>query len=133
MQKAEIVSLEIDNSNVENPWLICAWEGIKAEDLNDDKLGRTMDKLYRVGLSELFLLIALDTIKRYQITTKYSHLDSTSLHLHGEYQADHPRKVTFRSKLGTFAVLCESKGVKSSKELLLDETAKPGLYLLPVD
>ncbi|WP_041225823.1 IS1634 family transposase [Crinalium epipsammum] len=65
---------------------------IKAEDLNDDKLGRTMDKLYRVGLSELFLLIALDTIKKYQITTKYSHLDSTSLHLHGEYQADNPKK-----------------------------------------
>ncbi len=60
-------------------------EGIKVEELNDDKLGRTMDKLYQLGLSKLFLIIALDAIKRYQITTKYSHLDSTSIHLHGEY------------------------------------------------
>lgn len=35
--------------------------------------------------------------------------------------------------LQSFAALCEGKGVKSSKELLPDETAKPGLYLLPVD
>lgn len=30
-----------------------------------------------------------------------------------------------------FAALCETKGVKSSKELLPDENSKPGLYLLP--
>ncbi len=58
---------------------------IKAEELNDDKLGRVMDKLYNYGLSELFLIIVLEVIRKYQISTKYSHLDSTSLHLHGEY------------------------------------------------
>jgi transposase len=60
-------------------------EGIKAEDLNDDKLGRVMDKLYKYGLTKLFLIIALEVVKKYEISTKYSHLDSTSLHLHGEY------------------------------------------------
>ena len=60
-------------------------EGIKPEDLNDDKLGRVMDKLYRYGLTKLFLTIALEVVKKYKISTKYSHLDSTSLHLHGEY------------------------------------------------
>ena len=70
-------------------------EGIKAEELNDDKLGITMDKLYRAGLSKSFLLIALDTIKRYQLNTKYSHLDSTSIHLHGEYNKfSHQKKST---------------------------------------
>ena len=62
-------------------------KGIKAEDFNDDKLGRVMDKLYKYGLSELFLMIVLAIIKKYEISTKYSHLDSTSLHLHGEYNA----------------------------------------------
>ncbi len=57
----------------------------KPEDLNDDKLGRVMDKLYRHGLSKLFLIIALEVVKKYKISTKYSYLDSTSLHLHGEY------------------------------------------------
>ena len=45
-------------------------------------------------------------------------------------------KVNYAARLDSlqsFAALCESKGVKSSKELLPDETAKPGLYLLPVD
>ncbi len=60
--------------------------GIKAEDLNDDKIGRVMDKLYKYGLTKLFLIIALDVVKKYGIVTKYSHLDSTSLHLHGEYK-----------------------------------------------
>lgn len=60
--------------------------GIKAEDLNDDKLGRVMDKLYKYGLTKLFLLIALEVVKKYEISTKYSHLDSTSLHLHGKYK-----------------------------------------------
>ncbi len=35
--------------------------------------------------------------------------------------------------LQSFALLCEQKGVKSSKELLPDDTVKPGLYLLGVD
>lgn len=60
-------------------------KGIKPEDLNDDKLGRVMDKLYRYGLTKIFLIIALEVVKKYKISTKYSHLDSTSLHLHGEY------------------------------------------------
>jgi len=47
--------------------------GIKSEDLNDDKLGRVMDKLYKYGLTELFLIIALEVIKKNKISTKYSH------------------------------------------------------------
>ena len=60
--------------------------GIKASDLNDDKIGRVMDKLYKHGLTRLFLIIALEVVKKYGIETKYSHLDSSSLHLHGEYK-----------------------------------------------
>ncbi|RUS92265.1 IS1634 family transposase [Trichormus variabilis] len=59
--------------------------GIKAEDLNDDKIGRVMDNLYKYGLTKLFLIIALEVVKKYGICTKYSHLDSSSLHLHGKY------------------------------------------------
>ena len=59
--------------------------GVKAEELNDDKLGRVMDKLYKYGLNNIFLTIGLEVIKKYQVSTKYSHLDSTSFHLHGKY------------------------------------------------
>jgi transposase len=59
--------------------------GVKAEELNDDKLGRVMDKLYKYGLSNIFLIIGLEVIKKYGISTKYSHLDSTSFHVDGKY------------------------------------------------
>lgn len=53
--------------------------------LNDDKIGRVIDKYYEYGISELFLLIALAVAKKHQIDLKYSHLDSTSFSVHGEY------------------------------------------------
>jgi transposase len=60
-------------------------KGIKKEYLNDDKLGRVMDEIYQLGLSSLFVELVLLVIKKFNIGTKYSHLDATSFHLHGEY------------------------------------------------
>lgn len=60
-------------------------KGVKPSHLNDDKIGRVMEKLFKFGLSPLFLLITLAAIKKYQINTEYSHLDSSSFSLHGEY------------------------------------------------
>ena len=59
--------------------------GIKPEHLNEHKIGRVMDKLYDYGLSELFLLIALAAAKKYQINLEFSHLDSSSFSVHGQY------------------------------------------------
>jgi transposase len=59
--------------------------GILPGHLNDYKIGRVMDKLYDYGLSELFLLIALAAAKKYQINLEFSHLDSSSFSVHGEY------------------------------------------------
>ncbi len=60
-------------------------EGIVPEDFNDDKIGRVMDKLYQFGLTKIFLVIALTALKKYGINHKYSHLDSTSISLQGDY------------------------------------------------
>ncbi|MEH2221453.1 MAG: DUF4277 domain-containing protein, partial [Nostoc sp.] len=65
-------------------------EGVKAEYLNDDKLGRGMDKLFIKGLTEIFLEITINVIQQFNISLKSSHLDSTSLHLHGEYNTSLP-------------------------------------------
>ncbi|MDJ0592987.1 MAG: IS1634 family transposase [Pleurocapsa sp. MO_226.B13] len=59
--------------------------GILPEHLNEHKIGRVMDKLYNYGLSELFLLIALSAVKKYQINLDFSHLDSSSFSVHGQY------------------------------------------------
>jgi len=61
-------------------------KGILAEHLNDYKIGRTMDLLYAKGLSNIFLLLALNAVEKYQIKTDYSHLDATSISLQGEYK-----------------------------------------------
>ena len=44
-----------------------------------------MDDIYQLGLTNLFIGIGLLVIKKFKIDTSYAHLDSTSFHLHGEY------------------------------------------------
>ena len=44
-----------------------------------------MDDIYQLGLTNLFIEIGLLVIKKFKIETSYAHLDSTSFHLHGEY------------------------------------------------
>ena len=43
--------------------------GIKASEINDDKIGRVMDSLRDYGLEQLWLKIAFKVIKTYQIET----------------------------------------------------------------
>ena len=59
--------------------------GINSEYLNDDKIGRVMDDIYKLGLTNLFIEIGLLVMKKFKIDTKFAHLDSTSFHLNGEY------------------------------------------------
>lgn len=61
-------------------------EGVLPEHLNDDKLGRVLDKLYLTGLSQLFTVVALAAAKKFGVSTKSAHLDSTSFHVHGQYK-----------------------------------------------
>jgi transposase len=76
--------------------------GIKPEYLNDDKLGRVLDKLFLKGLDTVFLAISLNAVKIYQISLSSSHLDSTSFHVDGEYEYNLP-EVIFKNqkKLGS--------------------------------
>ena len=63
-------------------------EGVKSSYLNDDKLGRVLDKLYKAGIGKIFIDIALEVIKKYNINMNYAHLDGSSFGVHGEY--NHP-------------------------------------------
>ena len=73
--------------------------GVKAEYLNDDKLGRVMDKLFIKGLETIFLSITLNVVKKFQISLLTSHLDSSSIHLHGEYNSSLPEVVFDNQKV----------------------------------
>ncbi|NET47320.1 MAG: IS1634 family transposase [Merismopedia sp. SIO2A8] len=86
-------------------------EGVLPEYLNDDKIGRVMDKLFLKGLTDVFLLIALKTIKKYGIDTKYLHLDSTSFSLEGDYE----------NKDSSFKVVINKKSSDSEQKNLDDQ------------
>jgi transposase len=61
-------------------------EGIKAENLNDDRLGKTLDKLYEGGLSDIFVAISLQVVDKFGIKQETAHLDSSSFHVDGQYE-----------------------------------------------
>ncbi len=60
-------------------------EGVKPEHLNDDRLGRVLDKCYQFGVTQLFSQVAMKAAKQFGVSLSSSHLDSSSFHVDGEY------------------------------------------------
>ena len=56
-------------------------EGICPEHLNDDCLGRVLDKLFEAGLTKVFVTVALATARNMGVKMKSLHLDSSSFYL----------------------------------------------------
>ena len=61
-------------------------KGVKAEHINDDALGRCIDQLYETGVSELFQGLSARTISHLKLPCEGLNLDSTSIHVDGEYK-----------------------------------------------
>lgn len=66
--------------------------GVTAAMLNDDTLGRALDTLYVVGVTELFARVAAAGCQRFGIQHQFIHLDSSSFHLHGAYDSTEPER-----------------------------------------
>jgi transposase len=65
--------------------------GIRPEHLNDDRLGRVLDKLFDAGLTDLFVGVASKASERFGLPEPKSiHLDATSFHVHGRYDERPP-------------------------------------------
>lgn len=62
-------------------------EGIEAEHLNDDALGRALDAVYAYGPEELYSQLAAQSVKRLGLDCKVGHLDATSFHVDGVYNS----------------------------------------------
>lgn len=63
-------------------------EGVLAEHLKNDRLGRVLDALYLGGLSPLFIAICLIAARKFGVECKSAHFDSTSLAVEGEYLSE---------------------------------------------
>jgi len=59
---------------------------VEASWFNDDTLGRTLDRLFDYGVSELYEKIAKKALQVLGLTPSTIHLDSTSFHLDGAYK-----------------------------------------------
>ena len=62
-------------------------EGIESENLNDDVLGRTLDDVYNYGVTKLYSLLAVQSVKRLGLLCRFGHLDSTGFHTDGTYNS----------------------------------------------
>jgi transposase len=63
---------------------------LDAEDFNDDSLGRSLDDLYQRGITEVFAKVASQALEANGIEHCFVHLDSSSFHLHGQYEVGEP-------------------------------------------
>jgi len=63
-------------------------EGVLAEHLNDDKLGRELDKYHQIGTTKIFTTVAIKAAHKFQVERKSIHLDGTSMSVEGEYKKE---------------------------------------------
>jgi transposase len=92
--------------------------GVKPEYLNDDKLGREMDKLFIKARETSYLTITLKAAKKINVSLSSSHLDSLSMHVHGEYNSTLP-EVIFERQQAVNSQESEELAVKLPKEITL--------------
>jgi transposase len=67
-------------------------EGVLPEYLNDDAFGRTLDKIYEYGPTELFNRIILQSMKRVSINPRICHIDTTNFSVYGNYENNNDGK-----------------------------------------
>ena len=60
-------------------------EGIEAEHLNDDLLGRTLEAIFRYGPTALYAQVAARAVSRLGVGCRCGHLDATRFHVDGDY------------------------------------------------
>ena len=67
-------------------------KGIKAEYINDDALGRCLDQLYEAGVSDIYQMLSASVVQHLELPCEGINLDSTSIHVDGNYEHDHESK-----------------------------------------
>ncbi len=105
-------------------------EGILPEHINDDVLGRTLDKIYEYGCTELFNQIVLKAMNNVPFGTHILHTDTTSFSLHGNYENlnpelntieityGHPKDMRWDLKRFVLSMVCNQEGIPLFVEAL---------------
>lgn len=76
-------------------------EAISPEKLNDDAVGRVLDRLFDVGTGKVLSAVAVRAVKLFELDTTHVHHDTTSYTVYGDYDLygeeshDQPFVITF--------------------------------------
>lgn len=62
-------------------------KNISSDDLNDDSIGRALDRIFNYGCTELFSYVSHKAAKSAEVNKKFGHLDTTTFSVHGEYKS----------------------------------------------
>lgn len=68
-------------------------QGINASHFTDDRLGRTLDIIYKHGAAHLFSDIVISAINEFHLDLKMIHADTTSKSVYGDYEHQNPNSV----------------------------------------
>jgi transposase len=66
--------------------------GVEAAHLNDDLLGRVLDAIADYGVDSFYSQLSLSAVMRLGLDCRRGHLDSSTFHVDGQYNSDHPPK-----------------------------------------
>jgi hypothetical protein len=59
-----------------------------------------MDKMFKKGLSTIFFIIAVNAAQKFGVSLSTSHLDSSSMHVHGKYNTSLQEVIFESQKIG---------------------------------
>jgi transposase len=105
-------------------------EGNLPEHINDDVLGRTLDKIYEHGCTELFNKMVLKAMKNVPFGNHVLHADTTNFSLYGNYENRNPKHDTIEITYGhpkdkrrdlkrfVLSMVCNQEGVPLFVETL---------------
>jgi transposase len=62
--------------------------GVSASDLTDDVLGRTLDKIYEVDPTQLFMKLSMRMMEIVNLKVMQLHCDDTNFSVHGDYKSE---------------------------------------------
>ncbi len=70
----------------DKPVSLLLGDNVTAKQLNDDSLGRCLDKIAEYGPTRWYSEIALDVVQKAGLLSRAAHIDSTTLSLYGDYR-----------------------------------------------
>lgn len=72
---------------------------LTAEHLNDDSLGRCLDKIADYGVTKLYSELAFEIVREKKLLSQRLHLDSTSFVLYGSYDGEECPPLSYHPKI----------------------------------